>query len=228
MALKRGQKLIVLFSCLNIMTIDTIMAANNNNNNNKKSTPISVFSFFHQRYFNAMPHDHIEWSVIYPSVYMDRDYVEREIEMAFNVWSSTANINFVKRNRDIKSKILIGFYTENQHQMIKNDDFCDFNGNAVIAHAYFPPIHEIHIRDNPNYFQIQRGRHGPSLFNTMVHEIGHILSLRHSNSSKSIMFWSADLDRSNHQIGTNPLISEDRQRITNIYGWRRSKIEITV
>lgn len=193
------------------------------------ATSSTIFSFFHRRYFNVKPHEVIEWSVKIPSIYMDKDFVEREIEAAFNSWSSVANINFVKRHaRDNVSKIVIGFFTENYHQMINNnEESCHFAHNGVIAHAYFPPIHEIHVRDAPGYFLTQRGKSGPSLFSTMVHEIGHVLSLRHSNHTSSIMYWAADLTRKSHfRFASSPFIDEDRQRIANIFGQKRSKIEI--
>lgn len=191
------------------------------------TTPFMVkpaFTFFHRRYFNLLPHQPIEWTVTSFSIYLDRDFTIREIEKAFKVWSDVSNLHFVFKPRKIDCNILIGFVQENVHEMIGSGERCQFNSEHVIAHAYFPPIHEIHIRDAKNYFKVNRDAVGPSLFATMVHEIGHILSLRHSKSSDSIMYHEADVLRTKYTNLQTPLTAEDKERISNIYGWRRTNI----
>lgn len=184
-------------------------------------------SFFHKRYFAVLPDQQqtITWHIAEPSLYLDQDYVFRELTAAFQTWENVSNLKFKYddgpgRKKPI-SHIYIGFVRENQHVMYHNRNInCQFNGNNIIAHAYYPPIHEIHVRDTNGYFKIGRHSIGPSLFNTAVHEIGHILSLKHSATKTSVMYWAADLQRQRHK-SLMPLIAEDVARVVQLYGYKR-------
>lgn len=181
-----------------------------------------AFSFFHQRYFNTLPHIPITWTIVKPSVFLDFDYVFHTLSLAFDQWENEANLNFKylrpnEKPSNPSAHIIITFEQNNIHTLSTSDTPCLFGAKNVIAHAYYPPIHEIHFRDVNDYYQTQRYKYGPSLFLTAMHEIGHILGFKHSYSKRSIMYYAADLTRPNH-YKVYPLAREDKQRAVNVYG----------
>lgn len=180
------------------------------------------FHYFHRRYFNQDAGNEITWSLNKPSVFLDFDYTFHVLIDAFSEWEGVANLKFknVDPGEVIQNKrahIIITFEQENLHQLIGTGVSCEFGTNDIIAHAYFPPIHEIHFRDSPNYYQVARTQYGPSLFVTAVHEIGHILGFRHSPNHESIMYPTADLYRRWHKR-INLLHYEDVKKVKNTYG----------
>lgn len=111
-----------------------------------------------------------------------------EIERAFDVWSSIADLTFIRVDDDgaafnasgtVSGDIRIGGHT--------------FDGRGgTLAHGYYPPNNgtsaagDIHF-DIAETWKLNFGGSGFSIFQVFVHELGHALGLGHSPVTGSLM-----------------------------------------
>jgi hypothetical protein len=139
-------------------------------------------------------------------------------EAAFNVWSQHSNLTFYhdQTNPDI---LISNKYLK--HTIDRGANICpnNFDGKgSILAHAFYPISSnssvEIHIDgDETWHYNITTvlDANKTSLFEVLIHEIGHAIGLTHSNDSKSIMF--------KHYNGNlTDLSSDDIERIQRLYG----------
>ena len=102
------------------------------------------------------------------------------MEKAFSVWEEVVDLRFTRARSgrpDIEIKWAVG----------NHGDYDPFDGpGGTLAHGFYPQYGgDIHFDDSED-FTLNSYR-GTDLFQTMVHEIGHSLGLKHSRVRKSIM-----------------------------------------
>lgn len=131
----------------------------------------------------------ITWQFIYET---DQDVLSLA-RKAFGTWEKHANIKFI----EVKSNpnIMLSFGLTKHYDYITNTHCTDpFDGKGgTLAHANMPNLQqsslEIHFDTNEiwNYGLIE-DVDKTSLFDVLVHEIGHSLGIEHSNHADSIMY----------------------------------------
>lgn len=85
---------------------------------------------------------------------------------------------------------------------------CKFDGTGgSIAHAFYPKSGALHFDDDEQY--TNSNTTGYNLFSIALHEIGHLLGLKHSNDPKAVMY----MEYKNNQN----LTDEERHGIEYIY-----------
>jgi Matrixin/Clostridial hydrophobic W len=142
---------------------------------------------------------------------------KQAIANAFNTWSQVIPIDFVESSSSPTFKI--GFHTGN------HGDGAPFDGaNGVLAHAFYPPpcggVHagKMHF-DEAELWRVNGSNF--DLESVALHEIGHLLGLKHSNVPNSIMYaYYGGVRRT--------LTSDDIAGIQSLYGRRSaSRLALT-
>ncbi|XP_075210258.1 collagenase 3-like [Lycorma delicatula] len=138
---------------------------------------------------------------------------------AFGEWAKHSPLNFTHDYYDYDILISDKYGT---HNYAKTNDRCPnkFDGpGGILAHAFLPnkanTLIEIHIDEAETWNLNLEGKvedMNTSLFNTMIHEIGHALGIHHSFNKESVMY--PFLNRR-----TN-LSEDDIQAIQSLYGSR--------
>jgi len=115
----------------------------------------------------------------YPNGISQRD-VDKTTRQAFDMWQDVSQLTFREgrsRDVDINIKFVRGCH---------GDGNC-FNGpGGVLAHAYFPQFGGAAHFDATERWSVTVNR-GTQLLNTLTHEFGHSLGLRHSRVRGAIM-----------------------------------------
>ncbi|XP_072032759.1 stromelysin-1-like [Amphiura filiformis] len=124
----------------------------------------------------------------YPSLksFITPQQVKKDIAKAFNLWSKVIPINFRYTEDLVETDITISFGTR-RHGALR-DPFFDGKG-GVLAHVFKDEPSgyvEIHFDDDEVFTRLER--FGVNLIYDVVHEIGHVLGLSHTNVKDSIMW----------------------------------------
>ncbi|KAF9590923.1 hypothetical protein IFM89_000468 [Coptis chinensis] len=129
------------------------------------------------------------------------------ISRAFARWAAVTQFTFAEAQAGAKSDISIGFYRG------AHGDTESFDGpGGVLAHAYAPTIGVFHYdadenwSTNPTTTEID-------LESIAVHEIGHLLGLRHSQITEAIMYSSFRPGERKRELQ-----ADDVQGIRTLYG----------
>lgn len=107
------------------------------------------------------------------------------VRKAFTQWEEIGPLSFVdvtdNASLSNSSDITLSFFTL-QHSPCSHD----FDGeNGVLAHAFFPESGHVHFDDDETFTDgVSTGK---NLFSVALHEIGHLLGLKHSAKSDAIM-----------------------------------------
>jgi len=106
--------------------------------------------------------------------------VDLETRKAFNMWQEVSGLSFTEKTSG-KADIKISFAKG------KHGDGNPFDGRGgVLAHAYYPQFGgEAHFDDAERWSVTPNV--GNQILNTLTHEFGHSLGLRHSQVKGSIM-----------------------------------------
>jgi len=151
----------------------------------------------------------------YPTNGLSRQDVDSETVKAFSMWQDNSGMSFSKRRSGpVDIEIL---FAKGSH-----GDRNPFDGpGGVLAHAYFPSQSAIggdaHFDDSEDWSVTYNK--GKQVLNTLTHEFGHSLGLRHSNVPGSIMApfykgWDKNLRLAQDDI--NGIQSLYGKRVTNI------------
>lgn len=142
----------------------------------------------------------IVWTLINNPIY-DGDKIKRELTRAFKAWSDVSDIKFMYETNDNIKKWLAKAPVIEISFFAKDHDNCkSFDGKSgVLAHAnrpvYYDEVFDIGKRrmhfdsDEDWCFDSSCSSKEQVLFyNVALHEIGHILGLKHNKAEKSIMY----------------------------------------
>jgi len=86
-----------------------------------------------------------------------------------------------------------------------------FKGASVLAHAFYSADGRLHFDDDERFTKEGNIWGAKSLIHVAVHEIGHVLGLRHSNVEGSVMWPTTSK-------GTSKLHRDDIAGIRDLYG----------
>nr|CDJ90006.1 Peptidase M10A M12B domain containing protein [Haemonchus contortus] len=123
----------------------------------------------------------LTWRLDLRNVKEEDEYVIRAtLHRAFHEWSSVSNVRFEEVKKP-PANIVIGF-ERGRHQ-----DAFPFDGkDGVVAHAFYPRDGRLHFDADEDW--TLNSDQGVNLFQTAVHEIGHLLGLEHSVDPRAVMF----------------------------------------
>lgn len=118
---------------------------------------------------------------------MDADvYIVRNtMHRAFNEWSTVSSLEFREIPPELVTKQSPDVYIA--FEKGEHSDGFPFDGqDGVVAHAFYPRDGRLHF-DAEEQWSLN-SKEGVNLFQTAVHEIGHLLGLEHSMDIRAAMF----------------------------------------
>ncbi|VDM40125.1 unnamed protein product [Toxocara canis] len=113
----------------------------------------------------------------------DRYIIRNTLHRAFYLWQSASSIRFYELREDspLSAEINV-IFAKGAH-----GDKLPFDGReGVVAHAFYPTDGKLHF-DADEKWTLNRPD-GVNLYQTAVHEIGHIIGLEHSTDERAVMF----------------------------------------
>ena len=144
---------------------------------------------------------------------MAEESIHQKIDSAFKVYKKHSAHKFKKVEPSVLCDIKISF-CEQDH----GDGFPFHGAEGVLAYGFYPgPGIGGDLRfDAEENWTDQETPPGHNLFVVAVHEIGHCLSLTHSQSAGSIMYPTYKHELSKQSVDV--LSQEDIERIQKVYG----------
>ncbi|XP_027925260.1 metalloendoproteinase 1-like [Vigna unguiculata] len=137
-------------------------------------------------------------------VSVTRNDLREAMSNAFQTWGNDNNFTFTERTG--RTDIVSGFY------YWFHGDFAPFDGpGMVLAHAYAPEDGRAHFDASERWSTTGAGDF-IDLLSVVLHEIGHVLGLGHSNDSNAVMAPTYTGVRRN-------LAQDDKDGLNNLYGF---------
>ncbi|XP_057812400.1 metalloendoproteinase 3-MMP-like [Salvia miltiorrhiza] len=152
-------------------------------NRNHKSGSSGVHVVSHYSFFEGEPKwppskTHLTYRFLpnVPAVAMD------PVARAFQKWQSSTHFTFARAQTDQNSDLVIGFYRGD------HGDIDPFDGpGGTLAHAFAPTNGRFHY-DADEQWSIGSVADAFDYETVALHEIGHLLGLRHSSVEAAIMY----------------------------------------
>ncbi|CAD5220575.1 unnamed protein product [Bursaphelenchus xylophilus] len=113
----------------------------------------------------------------------DRFIIRSTLHRAFSAWSSVSSLKFIELTSEQKgiADLSISFLKG------RHGDELPFDGpDGIVAHAFYPTVGVLHF-DADEKWTLNRDD-GINLYQTALHEIGHLLGLEHSTDPRAVMF----------------------------------------
>uniref|UniRef100_A0A0M3HMS1 ZnMc domain-containing protein n=1 Tax=Ascaris lumbricoides TaxID=6252 RepID=A0A0M3HMS1_ASCLU len=130
------------------------------------------------------PYTMITWKLFKDHLsFGDRYVVRNTLHRAFYLWQSVSSIRFYELSEESPLTADINvIFAKGAH-----GDKLPFDGkDGIVAHAFYPTEGKLHF-DADEKWTLNR-RDGVNLYQTAVHEIGHIIGLEHSTDERAVMF----------------------------------------
>uniref|UniRef100_A0A915C917 Peptidase metallopeptidase domain-containing protein n=1 Tax=Parascaris univalens TaxID=6257 RepID=A0A915C917_PARUN len=130
------------------------------------------------------PYTLITWKLLKDHLSIgDRYVVRNTLHRAFYLWQSVSSIRFYELPEESRRIADINvIFAKGAH-----GDKLPFDGkDGIVAHAFYPTEGKLHF-DADERWTLNR-KDGVNLYQTAVHEIGHIIGLEHSTDERAVMF----------------------------------------
>ncbi|OMO62848.1 Peptidase M10, metallopeptidase [Corchorus capsularis] len=193
-----------------VADINVVNNGTNRHNHHRRSIhTVGRFQFFRGSPKWPADQTHLRYRFLTDVQVPGTENLRSIISRAFQRWTQVSHFTFEEVAESSVSEIEIGFHR--RQALDRNDE--GFDGPlGTFAHAMLPPGGRFHYDADETW----SGNPGPSeldLESVAVHEIGHLLGLRHSEDPQAIMFAYFD-----YGITKRDLHRDDIQRIRALYG----------
>ncbi|KAJ8022463.1 50 kDa hatching enzyme [Holothuria leucospilota] len=157
----------------------------------------------------SWPKNHLKYFIKEYSIKLRDEEVKEIFQDSFQqLWADVTPLSFAEVENEFDADIVIRFATR-QH-----GDANPFDGlGRVLAHAWLPTSGRAHFDDDENW--AGPTGYGKSLQQVAVHEIGHMLGMKHSSAPEAVM---APYFRSGRQYHISVLDEDDIVGIQSLYG----------
>ncbi|KAK6922120.1 Peptidase M10, metallopeptidase [Dillenia turbinata] len=164
------------------------------------------FAFFpgHERW--SSDHYNLRYRFLSPLLYILSEVFTR----AFDKWAAVSMFRFQEMKFDLNSEIKIGFYTGN------HGDGHPFDGpGGILAHAFAPEDGRMHFDADERWNTADPVPQNEfDLESAAIHEIGHLLGLRHSTDPAAAMYPVLGRGEVKRELG-----DDDVTGLFDLYRW---------